>query len=77
MVAMRTLKVLYPYAVGIGCFSHTLDRVGEKFNVPTLYDFMTYWISLFSHSPIDTQPLAGGANGKSLIKHLNYLGIFH
>ena len=32
-------------------FSHTLDRVGERFNVPTLHDFMTYWISLFAHSP--------------------------
>ena len=51
MIAMRTLKVLYPYALGIGCFSHTLDRVGERFSVPTLHDFMTYWISLFAHSP--------------------------
>ena len=49
MVAMRTLKVLY--TLGIGCFSHTLDRVGERFSVPTLHDFMTYWISLFAHGP--------------------------
>ena len=49
-VAMRTLKVLYPMAIDIGCFSHTLDRVGERFDVPTLYSFMIYWISLFSHS---------------------------
>ena len=28
-VAMRTLKVLYPLALDVGCFSHILDRVGE------------------------------------------------
>ena len=36
--------------LGIGCFSHTLNRVGERFNVPVLNEFVTYWISLFSHS---------------------------
>jgi len=51
IVAMRTLKVLYPHALGVGCFSHTLDRVGERFNIPNLHDFMTYWVSLFAHSP--------------------------
>jgi len=51
IVAMRTLKVLYPHALGVGCFSHTLDQVGERFNIPTLHDFMTYWVSLFAHSP--------------------------
>ena len=49
-VAMRTLKVLYPCMLGIGCFSHTLNRVGEKFNIPFANDFVTYWVSLFSHS---------------------------
>ena len=48
--AMRTLKVLYPAVLGIGCFSHTLNRVGEKFNAPLVNDFTTYWVSLFSHS---------------------------
>ena len=28
-IAMKTLKVLYPNLVDIGCFSHTIDRVGE------------------------------------------------
>ena len=51
VVAMRTLKVMYPFAQGNGCFSHTLDRVGERFNTPTLNEFVTYWISLFAHSP--------------------------
>jgi len=49
-VAMRTLQVLYPAVLGIGCFSHTLNRVGERFNAPLVNDFTTYWMSLFSHS---------------------------
>ena len=49
-VAVRTLKVLYPNCVDIGCFSHTLDCVGEKFQTPVLEDFLSAWISLFSHS---------------------------
>ena len=44
-VAMRTLALIYP---DIGCFSHTIDHVGEKFNVPLL---TKTWISLFSKSP--------------------------
>ena len=51
MVVMRILKILYLLALDIGCFSHTSDRVGERFNVPTLHSFMIYWISLFAHSP--------------------------
>ena len=50
-VAIRTLKVLYPGVLDIGCFSHTLDLVGSKFVVPHLHDFMTAWVSLFNHSP--------------------------
>jgi len=30
-VAMRTVAVVYPKAFDIGCFSHTIDRVGEAF----------------------------------------------
>ena len=50
-VAMQTLKVVYPTVVDVGCFSHTIDHVGEKFDCPVLNEFMTFWISLFSHSP--------------------------
>ena len=49
-VAMRTLKVLYPCMLGVGCFSHTLNRVGENFNIPFANDFVTHWVGLFSHS---------------------------
>ena len=50
-VALRTLKVVYPNVIDIGCISHTLNIVGEKFQVPNLSEFMTWWVSLFSHSP--------------------------
>ena len=49
-VAMRTLQVLYPAVLGIGCFSRALNRVGEKFNASHVNDFTTYWVILFSHS---------------------------
>ena len=45
-VAIRTIKVIYPALLDVGCFSHTL--VGGKFS--TLH-FMSAWVSLFSHSP--------------------------
>lgn len=50
-VAMRTIKIVFPCIVDVGCFSHTLDLVGSKFSTPVLSSFMIWWISLFSHSP--------------------------
>ena len=50
-VAMRTLKILYPDMLDIGCYSHTIDLVGDKFVVPHLDKFIQYWVSLFAHSP--------------------------
>ena len=50
-VAVHTLSILYPNMVDIECFSHTLDRVGEHFNTPVLNEFISLWISMFSHSP--------------------------
>ena len=46
--AVRTLKVVYPNLLNIGCFSHAIDRVGEHFNTPNLSEFVTNWINLFS-----------------------------
>ena len=48
--AMRTVKVMYPLLIYIGCLSHTLDLVEEKFKLPTANHFITLWISLFAHS---------------------------
>ena len=49
-VAIRHLRILYPNLVDIGCFSHTLDHVGEKMPTPNLEKFMKSWVSLFAHS---------------------------
>ncbi len=50
-VAMQTVSVLYTKMVDLGCFSHTIDNVGDKIKTPILADFVKHWISLFSHSP--------------------------
>ena len=50
-VAVRTLKILFPSLIDIGCFSHTLDLCGDKIKAPNLFEFMLPWLSLFSHSP--------------------------
>ena len=49
-VAMKSVKIIYPNALDVGCFSHAFDRVGEYFNIPTLTEFIGDWLSLFSHS---------------------------
>lgn len=64
-VAMQTLKIVYPSIVDIGCFSHTIDHVGSHFDTPTLNDFITLWISLFSHSP-KTRLLWKSRTGRSM-----------
>lgn len=50
-VAMRTVAIMYPTVMDIGCFSHTLDNGGSNFNFPTLSKFMKHWEALFKHSP--------------------------
>ena len=50
-VAMRIVKLIYPNLFDVGCFSHTLDLVGDHFHVPTLNEFRILWVSLFAHSP--------------------------
>ena len=50
--AMRTLKIIYPNVVDIGCFSHTHDHLGENFNTLVLDQFVKTWINLFSRSPM-------------------------
>ena len=48
--AMRTIKVVFPLLVDVGCYSHTIDLAGEKFDVPVLDEFFRLWVSLFAHS---------------------------
>ena len=50
-VAVRMLKVLYPNLLDIGCYSHTIDHVGDNFDTPILHEFGILWVSLFSHTP--------------------------
>ena len=50
-VAMRTMKVPYNDVIDIGCFSHTLDHVGERMQTAVLDKFFRSWISIFAHSP--------------------------
>ena len=49
--AMRTVKVIFPKVIDVCCFSHTIDRVGVHFNIPTVRRFLQLWNSLFGHSP--------------------------
>ena len=46
---MQTVHVLYSKDFDIGCFSHTIDHVGEMFNTPVLKEFTSAWIP-FSHA---------------------------
>ena len=50
-VTMRTLAVVYSKLLDVGCFSHTIDRVGQHFKTPITSEFSTSWIMPFSHSP--------------------------
>ena len=37
--AMRTVAMFYPEMIDIGCFSHTINHVGEHFKIPHLHEF--------------------------------------
>ena len=50
-VAMRTVQVIYPQILDIGCFSHTVNHVGGQFVTPVLDEFVSVWVLLFSDSP--------------------------
>ena len=74
---------MFPNLLDIGCYSHILDLVGSKFDLPTVEEFIKPWISLFSHSSkaiglnekakqVDqwhlTVKSAGGAGGRFSIR---------
>ena len=54
---MRTLKVVYPDVLDVGCFSHVLNLAGKKFKHQT-------WMSLpsfgFPSSPTVPKPILPG-----------------
>ena len=47
-IAIQTLFLVYPDMLDVGCFSHTLNHVGERFNTPVLHEFSRLWIVLLS-----------------------------
>ena len=65
-LAMNTISVIYPNMLDIGCFSHALDHVGEKFATPVLSTFCSSWISLFAHSP-KSKSLWKEQTGRSIV----------
>lgn len=48
--ALRTLKIVYPNLVDVGCFAHTFNLAGEHFKIPTLLQFTNGWNSIFAHN---------------------------
>ena len=49
-VVTKTMQIFYPDVLDIGCFSRTIDHVGEHFKTPTVSEFGTAWLMLFPHS---------------------------
>lgn len=45
--AVHIVKVVYHNIVDIGCISHTLDIVGDKFRTPNLNHFLLFGIPYF------------------------------
>ena len=50
MLALKKVE-LNNELLDVECFSHTLNHVGERMNIPILHDFCNAWIALFSRSP--------------------------
>ena len=48
--AMNTLRIMYPKAMNVICFSPALDLVGSTFATPNLDKFMKLWPRIFQHS---------------------------
>ena len=48
--ALRTVSILYPNMMDIGCISHFLDRVGTKCVTPAVTSFMSLWNAMFTTS---------------------------
>ena len=67
-VAMRTIQIVYSKVLDVGCYSHTINLVGEKFRTPNLDSFVRLWVSLFSHSP-RARLLWRNRTGKAVISY--------
>ena len=49
-LALRNIQDVFPNLIDVTCFSHTLDRIGEYFQIPNASEFTNSWVSLFAHS---------------------------
>lgn len=48
--ALNKISFIFPKLLNVVCFSHTLDNVGNHLVIPTLLEFGSLWIRLFSQS---------------------------
>ena len=48
--ALNIVSFIFPNMVNVVCFSHTLDNVGNHFEIATLKEFSGLWIRLFRNS---------------------------
>ena len=67
-VTLTTVKIVYPMLIDVGCYSHTIIHVGERFSTPTLSEFVSAWLTLFSHSP-KTRLLWRERTGRSMASY--------
>ena len=44
--ALNIVSFIFPNMVNVVCFSHTLDNVGNHFEIPTLKEFGSLWIRM-------------------------------
>ena len=80
-VAMRTVAIMYPSVMDIGCFSHTLDLVGSHFQLPncqlpksfsnTAPSLVCCGMSSLAVQLHHTLQQDGGADGSVKNKYLN------
>ncbi|PFX14310.1 DNA-directed primase/polymerase protein [Stylophora pistillata] len=48
--ALNIVSFIFPNMLNVVCFSHTLDNVGNHFEIPTLKEFGSMWIRMFRNS---------------------------
>ena len=48
--ALNIVSFIFPNMVNVVCFSHTLDNVGNHFEIPTLKEFGSLWIRMCRNS---------------------------
>ena len=48
--ALNIVSFIFPNMLNVVCFSHTLDNVGDHFEITTLKEFGSLWIRMFRNS---------------------------